>query len=59
MNIFNQLLVILQDAIFGADAVLSVSQQFILEQIATWMSLGVVLVPIIAMVALTVKLLKW
>lgn len=59
MNIYSQLLEVLHTAIYGADAVLTTSQTFILEQVCTWMSLGVVLTPVIAMVALTIKLLKW
>lgn len=59
MNIYSQLLEVLQAAIFGAETVLTSSQTFILEQVCTWMSLVVVLAPIIAMAALTIKLLKW
>lgn len=59
MNIYNQLLEIIQEAVYGADAVLSANQTFILEQLCTWMSVAVVVAPVIAMVALTVKLLKW
>ena len=59
MNIYNQLYEIIGEAVFGADAVLNGSQEFILTQISTYMSFAVVLLPVIACTAITVKLLKW
>lgn len=50
---------ILVDALFGAEAVLEPYQNFVLTQLSTWMGVAVVLVPVIAVVAITVKLLKW
>lgn len=50
---------ILVDALFGAEAVLEPYQDFVLTQLSTWMGVAVVLVPVIAVVAITVKLLKW
>lgn len=56
---YQQLFDILKGAIYGAEAVLTSNQQFVLDQISTWGSLALTLAPVIAMVALTVKLLKW
>lgn len=56
---YQQLFDILKDAIYGAETVLTTNQEFILDQISTWGSLALTLAPIIAMIALTVKLLKW
>lgn len=56
---YQQLYQILSDALYGSEAVLDNYQQFVLTQMSTWMSYAVVLIPVIAMVALTVKLLKW
>lgn len=56
---FQQIYQILSDALYGSEAVLDNYQQFVLTQMSTWMSYAVVLIPVIAMVALTVKLLKW
>lgn len=50
---------ILVEALFGAEAVLEPYQDFVLTQLSTWMGVAVVLVPVIAVVAITVKLLKW
>lgn len=58
MNMYQQLYDILSDAIFG-DAVLNSYQDFVLTQISTIMAFGVTLIPVIALIALTVKLLKW
>lgn len=59
MNIYSQLYEILQDAIYGADAVLTNSQLFILEQVSTYGAIAVTLLPVIAVVAITCKMLKW
>lgn len=59
MNLYAQILDIIQEALFGVDAVLTANQIFLTEQAALWLALGVLLCPIIAMLALTVKLLKW
>lgn len=56
---YQQLFDILKSAIYGAESVLTTNQQFILDQVSTWGSLALTLAPVIAMVALTVKLLKW
>lgn len=56
---YQQFFDILKEAIYGAEAVLTTSQTFALDQISTIGSIAVVLAPVIAMVALTVKLLKW
>ena len=58
MNIYNQLYEIIGDAVFG-EAVLNASQEFVLTQICTYMSFAVVLLPVVAVIAITVKLLKW
>lgn len=50
---------ILVDALYGSGATLEPYQDFVLTQLSTWMGVAVVLVPVIAMVAITVKLLKW
>lgn len=50
---------ILLDALWGAEAVLEPYQEFVLTQLSTWLGLAVVLVPVIACVAIAVKLLKW
>lgn len=57
-NMYQQIYDILTDAIFG-DLVLNNYQEFVLTQISTLMSFGVTLLPIIALLAITVKLLKW
>lgn len=56
---FQQIYTILSDALYGSEAVLDNYQEFVLTQMSTWMSYAVVLIPVIAMVAITVKLLKW
>lgn len=56
---YQQLFDILKSAIYGAESVLTTNQQFILDQVSTWGSIALTLAPVIAMVALTVKLLKW
>lgn len=50
---------ILVNALYGSGATLEPYQDFVLTQLSTWMGVAVVLVPVIAMVAITVKLLKW
>lgn len=59
MNVYQQLYDILSEALYGAGATLNTYQEFVLTQISTYMSYGVVLIPVIALIALTVKLLKW
>ena len=59
MNLYNQIVAIITEALFGAGAELTANQLFHVEQVSLYLSLGVLLCPIIAMVALTVKLLKW
>lgn len=59
MNIYQQLYDILSEAIYGAGATLDNYQEFVLTQISTYMSYGVTLIPVIALIAITVKLLKW
>lgn len=59
MNIYAQLYDILRDAIYGAEAVLTDSQLFLLEQISTYGAIAVTLLPVIALIAITVKLLRW
>lgn len=46
-GLFGQLYYILYEAIYGADAVIGTTQDFILTQIATWMTFAVVLLPIL------------
>lgn len=59
MNIYQQLYDILQGAIYGADAVLTDSQLFLLEQIATYGAIATTLLPVIALIAITIRLLRW
>lgn len=58
MNLYSQILEIIQDALFGG-VELTANQVFLTEQVSMYLSLGVLLLPIIAVVAITVKLLKW
>lgn len=58
MNAFQQLYDIITNAVFG-DAVLTSSQQFLCEQLATWGAVATVLLPCIVLVCLTFKLLRW
>lgn len=46
-GLFGQLYYILYEAIYGADAVIGTTQDFILTQIATWLTFAVVLLPIL------------
>lgn len=59
MILYNQLYEILQNAIYGSNATLDTFQQFVLTQMSTYLSYGLCLLPVIAIVAVTVKLLKW
>lgn len=55
---YNQIVQIITDAVFGSGAVLEASQEFVITQIATYMSLGVVLLPFIVVCIIVAKLLK-
>lgn len=59
MNAYQQLYDILSEAIYGAGATLDSYQEFILTQISTYMAYGVVLLPVIAVIAITIKLFRW
>lgn len=59
MNMYQQIFDILKEAIFGAEAVLSNSQSFVLDQIAIFGSVAVVLIPVVSMVAVACRLLRW
>ena len=59
MVLYGQLYEILQTAIYGGNAPLDTYQEFVLTQMATYLSYGLCLLPVIAIVAITVKLLKW
>lgn len=55
---YEQIYEIIKNAVHGAEAVLTPSQEFILEQMASYMAYGVLLIPIIACIGITIKLLK-
>lgn len=59
MSIYTDLYTILSDAIYGADAALNTYQEFVLTQISTYLSYGLLLLPIIALLAITIRLLRW
>ena len=46
-GVFGQLYYILYDAIYGSDAVIGTAQDFVLTQIATWMTYIVILLPVL------------
>lgn len=55
---YDQIYSIITEAVFGAGATLEASQEFICSQIATYMSLGCVLLPFIVVGVIVAKLLK-
>lgn len=57
-GLFGKLYYILRDAVYGSNVVLDNAQDFTLTQISLWMTLAVVLLPIICVVVITVKLLR-
>lgn len=59
MIAYYQLYDILKEGIYGAGATLDSYQEFVLTQISTYMAYGVVLLPIIAVIAITIKLFRW
>ena len=58
MNAYQQLYDIISDAVYGTDAVLTTYQDFVLTQISTIMAIGVVLLPVIVVLAITAKLFR-
>ena len=46
---------IIKEAVFGADTALDASQQFVLTQMATWLSYGLILLPIIICLLILVR----
>lgn len=56
---YQQIYDILSEAIYGSGVMLDAYQEFVLTQISTYMAYGVTLIPVIALIAITVKLLKW
>lgn len=59
MIIYNDLYTILSEALYGSEAVLDTYQSFVLTQIATYLSYGLLLLPVIALIVLTIRLLRW
>ena len=59
MVIYNQLYTILSEALYGAGATLDTYQEFVLTQISTYLSYGLLLLPIIALLVITIRLLRW
>lgn len=59
MLIYNQLYTILSEALYGAGATLDTYQEFVLTQISTYLSYGLLLLPIIALLVITIRLLRW
>lgn len=59
MVIYNQLFTILSEALYGAGATLDTYQEFVLTQISTYLSYGLLLLPIIALLVITIRLLRW
>ena len=59
MDLYNQIYTIISEAIFGQGAQLTANQLFHVEQVSLYLSLAVLLLPIISLIAITVKLLKW
>lgn len=58
MIIYNELYTILSEAIYGAGAVLDTYQEFVLTQISTYLSYGLLLLPIIVLLVITIRLLR-
>lgn len=59
MIIYNELYTILADAIYGNGAILDTYQSFVLTQIATYLSYGLLLLPVVALLVITIRLLRW
>lgn len=59
MVIYNQLYTILSEALYGAGATLDTYQEFVLTQISTYLSYGLLLLPMIALLVITIRLLRW
>lgn len=55
---YDQIYTIITEAVYGSGAVLEASQEFICSQIATYMSLGCVLLPFVVVLVIVAKLLK-
>lgn len=58
MIIYNELYTILSDALYGAGATLDTYQTFVLTQISTYLSYALLLLPVIALVVITIRLLR-
>lgn len=58
MNVYQQLYDIIGEAVYGTDAVLTTAQDFVLTQICTFMSYGVILLPAILVLVVTVRLFR-
>lgn len=58
-GMFGQLYYTLRDAIFGEDVVLDGTQDFVLTQMATWLTYAVVLLPVIICVCFCFKCFRW
>lgn len=58
MIIYNEIYTILSEAIYGAGATLDTYQSFVLTQISTYLSYGLLLLPIIALLVITIRLLR-
>lgn len=58
MNIYNQIVEVITEAIFGSGAELTANQLFHVEQLSLWMSMFVLLLPFIAILGIVVKMFK-
>lgn len=55
---YSQLLEIVQDAVFGSDAVLTASQIFITEQLCVWLTIIVLVLPVFCLLGLVLRWFK-